>query len=118
MGHDGECFGLGTELTNVPALSPGTYPIQVTATDDNGFVCTDITQLTILSDTDPNCICTVVASNSGPICEDGVFDLSATSVSNGSYVWEQSGNFPRKYSKHDWEPFRSPWFVVVCYYGY
>ncbi|MGB1647363.1 MAG: hypothetical protein ACPG9I_08720, partial [Crocinitomicaceae bacterium] len=88
----GNVLGTGQNLTNIPALAPGTYPIQVTATDDNGFVCTDITQLTILSDTDPNCSCTITASNSGPICENDVFDLSATAVSNGTYVWTQSGS--------------------------
>ena len=113
----GNVLGSGQILTNVPALSPGTYPIQVTATDDNGFVCTDITQLTILSDTDPNCICTVVASNSGPICEDGVFDLSATSVSNGSYVWEQSGNSLGNIQNMIGNPSEAPgslWYVITA----
>lgn len=87
----GNILGVGQNLTNVPALSPGTYPIQVTAIDDNGFVCTDLTQLTILSSTNPQCMCTVTASNSGPICENGIFDLNATAVSNGTYLWDLSG---------------------------
>jgi gliding motility-associated-like protein len=88
----GNILGSGQNLTNIPAMQAGTYPVQVTAIDVNGFVCTDLTQLTILSSTDPQCMCTVTASNSGPICEDGIFDLNATSVSNGTYYWEQGGN--------------------------
>ncbi len=88
----GTPLGTGQNLTNIPALQAGTYPVQVTAMDDNGFVCTDVTQLTILSSTDPQCMCTVTASNSGPICENETFDLNASAVSNGTYVWTHAGN--------------------------
>ena len=84
-------IGTGQNLSNIPALAPGTYSVQVTATDDNGFICTDLTQLIIIPSSDPNCACEVDASNSGPLCENGVFSLSATSVTNGSYQWDVEG---------------------------
>ena len=113
----GNVLGTGQNLTNIPALAPGTYPIQVTATDDNGFVCTDITQLTILSDTDPNCSCTITASNSGPICENDVFDLSASAVSNGTYVWTQSGSLFGNGQSLNNNPSDAPgslWYVITA----
>jgi gliding motility-associated-like protein len=84
-------IGTGQNLLNIPALAPGTYSVQVTATDDNGFVCTDLTQLTIIPSTDPNCACEIIATNSGPLCENGVFNLNATTVTNGSYEWDING---------------------------
>ena len=87
----GTGIGTGQTLTSIPALAPGTWPIQVSATDDNGFVCTDITQLVILSSTDPLCSCDIIASNTGPICYNATFSLSATSVSNGTYLWDVNG---------------------------
>ena len=63
----------------------------MTATDDNGFVCTDVTQLIILPPTDPTCSCEISATNSGPICYNATYDLSATAVSNGTYEWIADG---------------------------
>lgn len=87
----GEVIGSGQNLIGLPALAPGTWPIQVTATDDNGFVCTDVTQLVIMPSTDPQCSCEISASNTGPICFNATFDLSATAVSNGTYEWSVDG---------------------------
>jgi gliding motility-associated-like protein len=85
-------IGTGQNLSNIPALAPGTYSVQVTATDDNGFICTDLTQLTIIPSSDPNCACEVSASNSGPLCENGNFNLTSTTVINGSYQWDMDGS--------------------------
>ena len=87
----GSNIGSGQNLSNLAALAPGTWPIQVTATDDNGFVCTDVTQLIILPPTDPTCSCEISATNSGPICYNATYDLSATAVSNGTYEWIADG---------------------------
>ena len=87
----GSNIGSGQNLTNLAALAPGTWPIQVTATDDNGFVCTDVTQLIILPPTDPTCSCEISATNTGPICYNATYDLSATAVSNGTYEWVVDG---------------------------
>jgi len=84
-------IGTGQNLLNIPALAPGTYSVQVTATDENGFICTDLTQLTIIPSSDPNCACEINASNSGPLCENGVFSLNATAVTNGTYEWDVDG---------------------------
>ena len=88
----GDVIGSGQNLTDLPALAPGTWPIQVTAVDDNGFVCTDVTQLIIIPSTDPQCSCIISALNSGPICYNATYDLNATSVSNGTYEWSVDGN--------------------------
>ena len=88
----GDVIGSGQNLTDLPALAPGTWPIQVTAVDDNGFVCTDVTQLIIIPPTDPQCSCIISALNSGPICYNATYDLNATSVSNGTYEWSVDGN--------------------------
>ncbi|OUT72914.1 MAG: hypothetical protein CBB76_00710 [Crocinitomicaceae bacterium TMED16] len=88
----GDVIGTGQNLTDLPALAPGTWPIQVTAVDDNGFVCTDVTQLIIIPPTDPQCSCIISALNSGPICYNATYDLNATSVSNGTYEWSVDGN--------------------------
>ena len=88
----GDVIGTGQNLIGLPALAPGTWPIQVTATDDNGFVCTDVTQLIIVPPTDPQCSCIISALNSGPICYNQTYDLTATSVTNGTYEWSVDGN--------------------------
>ncbi|MDG2505257.1 MAG: gliding motility-associated C-terminal domain-containing protein [Crocinitomicaceae bacterium] len=87
----GSNIGSGQNLSDLAALAPGTWPIQVSATDENGFVCTDVTQLIILPPTDPLCSCEITASNTGPVCYNATFDLSATAVSNGTYEWEADG---------------------------
>jgi len=83
--------GSGQNLSDLTAFAPGTWPIQVTATDDNGFICTDLTQLIILPPSDPTCSCEIIASNTGPVCYNATYDLSATAVSNGAYEWEVDG---------------------------
>lgn len=88
----GTVIGTGQNLTDIPALAPGTWPIQITATDENGFLCTDVTQLIVIQPSDPQCSCEISASNTGPICYNASFDLSSTMVSNGTYEWSVDGN--------------------------
>ena len=88
----GDVIGTGQNLTELPALAPGTWPIQVTAVDENGFICTDVTQLIIIPGTDPQCSCEISASNTGPICYNTTFGLNATAVTNGTYEWSVNGN--------------------------
>lgn len=88
---NGTPIGSGQELNNLPALAPGIWPVQVTATDEDGFICTATTQLEILSENDSQCSCTVTASNTSPICLNGLYDVIAVSPSNCSYVWDLLG---------------------------
>ena len=88
----GDVIGTGQNVTGISALAPGTWPIQVTAIDENGFICTDVTQLIIIPPSDPDCSCEINASNTGPICYNAEFDLNATSVTNGTYEWSVDGN--------------------------
>ncbi len=88
----GDVIGTGQNIIGLPALAPGTWPIQVTAVDENGFICTDVTQLIIIPPTDPQCSCEISASNTGPICYNATYDLNATTVANGTYEWSVDGN--------------------------
>ena len=78
-------------------VSPSSTTVYtVTGSEDlgNGVIASgsaDAT-VTVLPANDPQCSCTVSASNSGPVCFNSTFDLNATAVSNGTYTWDMLGS--------------------------
>ncbi|NVO01905.1 MAG: hypothetical protein HXX09_04315, partial [Bacteroidetes bacterium] len=108
------CLGSSTTLTATPSLAGGTYlwapggqttqSILVspasntvyTVTYTNGCVSTATALVTV-----NNCGCTLTASNTGPVCVSGTFNLSTTAVTGATgYSW--SG--PSSYSSNVQNP--------------
>ncbi len=87
----------GGQTTPSITVSPGsttTYTCTVNGTSPNGGTATGTGTgtVTILSANNPACGCTITASNSGPVCVENIFNLSATSLTNGSYDWMLNGS--------------------------
>ena len=87
----------GGQTTPSITVSPGsttTYTCTVNGTTPNGGTATGTGTgtVTILSANNPACGCTITASNSGPVCVGNTFNLSATSLTNGSYDWMLNGS--------------------------
>ncbi len=87
----------GGQTTASITVSPGsttTYSCTVNGTAPNGGISTGAASgtVTVLASNDPQCGCTVTASNSGPVCIGTQFNLNATNVNGGTYVWTLAGN--------------------------
>ena len=87
----------GGQTTASITVSPGsttTYTCTVNGTAPNGGTSTGVATatVTVLASNNPQCGCTVTASNNGPVCEGSTFNLSATNVTGGTYVWTLAGN--------------------------
>jgi gliding motility-associated-like protein len=80
-------------ITVSPTLT-STYTVTVTAPAANGATGTGTATatVTVLASNDPQCGCTVTGSNSGPVCVGSTFNLSASNVNGGSFVWSLAGN--------------------------
>lgn len=86
--------GATTPTITVTPNSTSTYTVTVTAPAANGATGTGTATatVTVLASNDPQCGCTVSASNNGPVCEGTTFNLSATNVNGGTYEWTLAGN--------------------------
>ena len=86
--------GATTPTITVSPTSTTAYTVTVTAPAANGATGTGTATatVTVLASNDPQCGCTVSASNNGPVCEGTTFNLSATNVTGGTYVWTLAGN--------------------------
>jgi gliding motility-associated-like protein len=87
----------GGQTTTSITVSPGsttTYTCTVNGTAPNGGTSTGVATgtVTVLASNDPQCGCTVTASNNGPVCEGSTFNLSASNVTGGTYAWTLAGN--------------------------
>ncbi len=86
--------GATTPTITVSPTSTTAYTVTVTAPAANGATGTGTATatVTVLASNDPQCGCTVSASNNGPVCEGTTFNLSATNVTGGTYVWTLAGS--------------------------
>jgi gliding motility-associated-like protein len=87
----------GGQTTASITVSPGsttTYTCTVGGTTANGGVSSGsgTATVTILPANSPQCGCTVTASNNGPVCVGSTFNLTASNVTGGTYVWDLAGN--------------------------
>ena len=87
----------GGQTTASITVSPGSttvYTCTVNGTAPNGGTSTGVATgtVTVLASNDPQCGCTVTASNNGPVCVGSTFNLSASNVNGGSFVWSLAGN--------------------------
>ncbi|MBX7242956.1 MAG: HYR domain-containing protein, partial [Bacteroidia bacterium] len=83
-----DCSGTVTATTNDPLIytSPGTYTVNWTYSDLSGNVSTQ-TQTVTVSPVSVN------ASSNSPVCIGASVNLSASSLSNGTYQWVGPNNF-------------------------
>jgi gliding motility-associated-like protein len=86
--------GATTSTITVSPSVTTTYTVTVTAPAANGATGTGTATATVivLPSTDPLCGCTVTASNNGPVCIGSTFNLTASNVTGGTYVWSLAGN--------------------------
>jgi gliding motility-associated-like protein len=86
--------GATTSTITVSPSVTTTYTVTVTAPAANGATGTGTATatVTVLPATSPQCGCTVTAANNGPVCEGTTFNLSASNVNGGTYVWSLAGN--------------------------
>lgn len=86
--------GATTSTITVSPTVTTTYTVTVTAPAANGATGTGTATaiVTVLPSNSPQCGCTVTASNNGPVCEGTTFNLSASNVNGGTYVWSLAGN--------------------------
>ena len=87
----------GGQTTPTITVTPGsttTYTCTVGGTTANGGISSGSGSgtVTVLAATNPQCGCTVTASNNGPLCVGSTFNLSASNVNGGSFVWSLAGN--------------------------
>ena len=94
MSFELQFTGNTTPTITVSPTSTTAYTVTVTAPAANGATGTGTATatVTVLASNDPQCGCTVSASNNGPVCEGTTFNLSATNVTGGTYVWTLAGN--------------------------
>lgn len=86
--------GATTSSITVSPTVTTAYTVTVTAPAANGATGTGTATalVTVLPSTNPQCGCTVTASNTGPVCVGSTFNLFATNVTGGSYTWTLAGN--------------------------
>jgi gliding motility-associated-like protein len=86
--------GATTSSITVSPTVTTSYTVTVTAPAANGATGTGTATaiVTVLPSTSPQCGCTVTASNNGPVCVGSTFNLSASNVNGGSFVWSLAGN--------------------------
>jgi gliding motility-associated-like protein len=86
--------GATTSTITVSPSVTTTYTVTVTAPAANGATGTGTATATVivLPSTDPLCGCTVTASNNGPVCIGSTFNLTASNLTGGTYVWSLAGN--------------------------
>lgn len=86
----------GGQTTSSITISPNSttaYTCTATGPGVNGGTTTGVASgtVTVLSANSAQCACTTTASNNGPICEGGNFNLTTTAVPVGSYSWTLNG---------------------------
>jgi hypothetical protein len=86
--------GATTSTITVSPSVTTTYTVTVTAPAANGATGTGTATATVivLPSSDPLCGCTVTASNNGPVCIGSTFNLTASNLTGGTYVWSLAGN--------------------------
>lgn len=86
--------GATTSSITVSPTVTTSYTVTVTAPAANGATGTGTATaiVTVLPSTSPQCGCTVTASNNGPVCVGSTFNLSASNVNGGSFIWTLAGN--------------------------
>lgn len=86
----------GGQTTQSITVSPTTttvYTCTATGPGLNGGTATGVSSgtVTVLSATSSQCGCTTTATNNGPVCVGGTFNVTTSAVPVGSYSWTLNG---------------------------
>jgi len=86
----------GGQTTASITISPTTttvYTCTATGPGLNGGTSTGVSSgtVTVLSATSSQCGCTTIATNNGPVCVGGTFNVTTSAVPVGSYTWTLNG---------------------------
>ncbi|MEO6491073.1 MAG: gliding motility-associated C-terminal domain-containing protein [Ferruginibacter sp.] len=75
------------EVADIPAATAGEYYLFLVTNFSNQPGAITYQQTGGTGSSNCNIVCTLNAGNSGPVCSDGLLNLTASTVTSGTYLW-------------------------------